>query len=133
MLEPNAPFTIEIRRATGVHRIEPVVLALVARTAVRFLPWRRTLAIFDVLPVRQAAAPVTSIPHEGDFRGAGACLARSLARSQYLRRRGAESELVIGAATEQGGPDAPVKLDAHAWLEPIDDSPKHAVLHRIRR
>ncbi len=125
--------TIELRPAKGLARIEPVVLAVSARLVVRSFSWRRSLAIFDALPKTRKPTSAVVIPHEGDFRGAGACLARSLARSQYLRRRGAESELVIGAATEQGGPDAPVKLDAHAWLEPIDDSPKHAVLHRIRR
>lgn len=70
------------------------------------------------------------MPPESFFRGAGACLARSLARSQYLRRRGVESVIVIGAT---GTSTESFALDAHAWLETIDQSPTHTTMHRVVR
>ncbi len=52
------------------------------------------------------------------FRLAGACLARSLARSEYLRRRGIEHAIVIGVA-------GPVEeFAAHAWIAPFEVLPE---------
>ncbi len=64
------------------------------------------------------------LPAERHFRGAGACLARSLARATYLQRRGVSSDIVVGVRAGDGA------LDAHAWLEPFDDAADYAELER---
>jgi hypothetical protein len=46
--------------------------------------------------------------------GESTCLARALAGGLMLRRRGVDSRLVLGVATEQG------TLRAHAWLMAAD-------------
>ncbi|MEZ5165235.1 MAG: lasso peptide biosynthesis B2 protein [Acidimicrobiales bacterium] len=65
-------------------------------------------------------------PRPRFFRGAGACLSRGMARSQYLRMRGIPTTLVLGVA---GGIAA---FDAHAWLEPIG-TPDRPAIYRIAR
>lgn len=119
-----------IDRVAAHQRIEPLVWAMAARACVRVLPWKATQDLFDRLPVGEFRGDVVVMPAEWNFRGAGACLARTLARSQYLRRRGVSNTIVIGAT---GQSREMFSLDAHAWLESFDDSPTHAVLHRIAR
>lgn len=131
-----APFSdvvdrVVVREEIVFHRRwEPILLAVVARFCVRVLSWRRALAVFDRLPVRDGVGGEIVMPPERFFRGAGACLARTLARSQYLRRRGVPTTIVIGATGTTG---KSFSLDAHAWLERFDDSPRHGVLQRIER
>ncbi len=122
---------VHVHANTPVYRkIEPVLWALLARVCVRNLRWKKTLQVFDRLPAGRPATGGVHLPPERCFRGAGACLARSLARSQYLRHRGVESVIVIGAT---GTSAESFTLDAHAWLETIDQSPTHTAMHRVVR
>ena len=127
---------VHVAPTHGLDRIEPIAWALLCRLLVRAGSLERSLRVLDRFPVGDGG-PDDGRDHDGrhdsidmpppsDFRGAGACLALSLARSQYLRRRGGTSTIAIGARNL--GAD----FDAHAWLEPFDDS-DHTVVHRITR
>jgi len=96
---------------------------------IKRLSFDRSMRILDALPKAESKPrSVVQLPEEAAFRGAGACLARSMARSQFLRRRGVGSTILIGAlgSTE-------VSFDAHAWLAPFDESQGHAVIHQVSR
>lgn len=117
----------EVHRPSLGQFAEALGWSLLTRLLLRTLSLRRTLALLDRLP-RSRPRPLVQIPPESTFGRAGACLGRQVARSQYLRRRGASSCVVIGVQP----PDAD-GLDAHAWLDRLDERPLHQVLHRIER
>lgn len=109
------------------ERIEPILLSVLCRILVWAGSLDRALRLLDRLPTTRAPQQPVTTPPETSFRGAGACLARTLARSEYLRRRGAHSVVAIGARTHNRA------FDAHAWLEPLDNHDDHTVVHRILR
>ncbi len=109
-------------------RLEAIGWAVACRLMISRLSFDRTIRLLDRLPRREKAADTVELPAESVFRGAGACLARSLARGQYLRTRGVSSTLLIGARGHTG-----VDFDAHAWLAPYDESPDHVVVHSVER
>lgn len=120
---------VEITRTPNrLVRLEAIFWAVSCRLMISKLSFDRTIQLLDRLPRRTVAPDVVELPEEGVFRGAGACLARSLARGQFLRRRGASSTVLIGALGHTG-----VEFDAHAWLAPFDESQGHVVLHSVER
>jgi len=109
-------------------RVEILFWSLLARVLVRRLSLERSLRLLDRLPHRARSTAGFAVPPERTFRGAGACLGRSLARSQFLRVRGHSHAVVIGV---RGGTTA---LHAHAWVEPCDPvEPSFVELRRIAR
>lgn len=107
---------------------ESLAWSVLVRLLLRATSLRRTLALLDRLARPTAGADVVSLPTEAHFGRAGACLGRQLARSQFLRRRGATSTVLIGVRPTGGGP-----LDAHAWLAELDGELGHDIIHRIER
>lgn len=109
-------------------RVEILLWSLLARVLVRRLSLERALTLLDRFPRRAHPTAGFTMPLERTFRGAGACLGRSLARSQFLRVRGQPHAIVIGV---RGGTTA---LRAHAWVEPCDPvEPSFVELRRIAR
>lgn len=98
-----------------------VRLLLLTRSIDQAVRW------LDLLPRRRSGASHGVPPPEGPFRLAGACLGRSLARSQYLRIRGQPSIVVIGV---RGGL---ATFAAHAWLDGDPVDPDFVELRRIHR
>lgn len=109
-------------------RLEAIAWSVACRLMISRLSFDRTIQLLDRLPRRDTPTDDVELPAEPVFRGAGACLARSLARAQYLRTRGVSSTLLIGARGHTG-----VDFDAHAWLAPYDESPDHVVVHSVER
>ena len=114
-----------------LERVEALAWSLVTRLLLRFLSLRCTVAVLDRMSAGRPQAHI-AIPPEQTFSRAGRCLGRQIARSQYLRRRGGRSTIVIGVRgdglTEMGR-----RLDAHAWLDRLDEAPGYRSLHRIER
>ena len=111
-----------------IVQFEAIAWSVFCRLMISKLSFDRTIQVLDRLPHRQVASDVVEFPEEAVFRGAGACLARSLARGQFLRSRGVSSTVLIGALGHTG-----VEFDAHAWLAPFDGSRGHMVLHSVER
>jgi hypothetical protein len=128
MTDTAAPRPVQQRRGVRLlGLIEAQFWSGLVRLLLATLTLERTLCILDALPRRQAAGQVTA-PPEAAFRIAGACLGRSLARSQYLRARGHPSVVVIGGL---GTID---RFRAHAWLEgDASGQPDFVELRRIER
>lgn len=124
---PAQPAVVEVSSPAVSQRLGAVGWSLVVRYLLRATSLRVTLAVLDRVPARRPV-PVVAIPVERTFARAGACLGRQIARSQYLRRRGVRSTLVIGVR-----PPGAATIDAHAWLDRLDEQPPYAVLHRIER
>jgi hypothetical protein len=124
------------RRAIGWHRSHPrrllragevLIWSGLARVLVGMQPIERAVYWLDLLPRRRPGSRAVALPPERPFRLAGACLGRSLARSQYLRMRGQPSALIIGV---RGGLSA---FAAHAWLEGDPVDPDFVEIRRIHR
>lgn len=99
--------------------VELAVWSVAVRVAIAFLPLARVLRALDVVPKRHRRETRTSaFPTDTQVRLAGACLGRSLARSQYLRVRGVPHRVVIGVT---GGTRA---FRAHAWVAPYEEAPE---------
>jgi len=94
--------------------IEILILSLLTRALLKICSVDRTIHLLDLVPRRSRAAMPPEPSAERWFRLAGACLGRSIARSQFLRLRGHPHVVVIGV---QGGID---RFAAHAWLDPYD-------------
>jgi len=110
-------------------RVEVLVWSLLSRALVRYCSLEKALKLLDNLPTRTPGLLSTfGIPPEQVFGRAGACLGRSLARSQFLRMRGRPHAIVIGGT---GGTTGFV---AHAWIEPCDPpDPRFVEIRRISR
>lgn len=108
---------------------ELFVWSLLVRAGIATLTLSRTLALLDRVPHRASpsARPV-AFPTNRQVHFAGACLGRSLARSQFLRQRGLSHRLIIGVT---GDVDA---FHAHAWLDPFEAAPEGFVeVRRVER
>ncbi len=102
---------IRQRLASWRLRSEGMLWAIVVRTLLTVSSTQRAISILDALPrLKPRSGQTEALPPEAPFRRAGACLGRSLARSQYLRIRGRPHVFVIGVA---GGVNT---FEAHAWL-----------------
>jgi hypothetical protein len=70
-------------------------------------------------PVAEIASAVTTVARLAPFRSR--CLARSITIWWLCRRRGHDTDVVIGVAPPEGG-----RLPAHAWVEyggmPLNDT-----------
>jgi hypothetical protein len=108
---------------------ELFVWSVVVRLLIAGVPLSRTLQLLDIVPYRVGRAnDAVRFPSERQVRFAGACLGRSLARSQYLRLRGVSHSVVIGTS---GGADG---FRAHAWVAPFEAAPQgFVVLRAIER
>lgn len=109
--------------------IELLGWSVVSRLLVARLSLAQSLRILDMAPrhMLRGTRPAT-FPSDRAVRLAGACLGRSLARSQYLRLRGVSHTVVIGAT---GGIE---DFRAHAWVAPFEAAPDGFVeLRRIER
>jgi hypothetical protein len=128
---PSAQFSGKLFRIISVPFGwgELFVWSVVVRLLIAGAPLSKTLQLLDIVPYRvRRAADAVSFPSERQVRFAGACLGRSLARSQYLRLRGVSHSVVIGAA---GGSDG---FRAHAWVDPFEAPPQgFVVLRAIER
>lgn len=104
---------------------EMLIWSLTVRILVARMPLSRTLQLLDAVPHR-GSHPIDPVGFASDrqVRFAGACLGRSLARSQYLRLRGVPHSVVIGAA---GGSEG---FRAHAWVAPYESAPEGFVILR---
>jgi hypothetical protein len=108
-------------------RVEAVAWAAAVRLLLAVLPVERVVRILDRCPQRLATGCVEP-PTEPQVALAGACLGRTLARSQYLRTRRQPHAVVIGIR------GSIVDFAAHAWLEPFDRPPDDFIeLRRITR
>lgn len=109
--------------------IESVVLLSATVCALKALGFRRTVEITTRPPRRSLpegdgidliAPAQTAINRAGRITGMGTCLARSLALSLLLSRRGVVTVLRIGVDKLSDG------MTAHAWLEyagrPVDQA-----------
>ena len=108
---------------------ELMAWSLFMRTCVKTISLKRTMRMLDRLPML-AIGPISDPPFPSDnqVRLAGACLGRSLTRSQYLRSRHVSHVVVIGVA---GSVDA---FRAHAWVAPFEEAPGDFVeLQRFER
>ncbi|MEA2597398.1 MAG: Transglutaminase-like superfamily [Thermomicrobiales bacterium] len=128
---PPASHPRDIRLSLSARRALVTAEALAWSALVRLLLATRAsegaLRALDSLPRRAPRADPVPLPAEGPFRLAGACLGRSLARSQYLRTRGRPHVLVFGV---RGGAAA---FAAHAWLEGDPVDPAFLPLRRVPR
>jgi hypothetical protein len=109
------------------------------RTQFELFVWAETARmLIAVTGIKRAIAVLDSFPRRHDRTASGpvadlaprhmTCLHRSLARSQYMRRRRFTHEVILGVAGT--GPT----FRAHAWVEPPDAGPvEYAVIHRFRR
>ena len=108
---------------------ELLAWSVVARLLVARVSLARTLRVLDMMPARRGrgAKPVP-FPTDRQVCLAGACLGRSLARSQYFRRRGVPHRVVIGVT---GGTE---NFRAHAWVAPYEEAPEDFIqLRSIER
>jgi hypothetical protein len=117
---------VEDDRLGFVARVEAIVWGVTSRVGLRLLGLRRLLWVLDRVPRRRRNRESVAVPPAAQFRGAGACLSRSIARSQFIRQRRGASSVVLGIDGSLA------KFDAHAWLEPLDKADRPA-LHRIDR
>lgn len=111
-------------------RLEAIGWSLICRALVKAGRLERAVRWLDLIPAARFTNPTVgavALPPERYFASAGACLARTLARSQYLRRRGTSSDIAIGVRPSPTGPIA------HAWLEPFDGHGEHQLLTTIER
>jgi hypothetical protein len=110
-----------------IGRAELVVWSGLARVLLPIVGLKKTLIAFDAIPrVPAMAMQGSPVPPRG--RLIGTCLPRSVARSQYLRMRRREHEIVLGVGRDDHS------VSAHAWLEPFDpDSSGFEVIYRVRR
>jgi len=128
----------KIRQCTWAERrllAQACLFLLLARAAVRWLPFRRTLRLFGLRPLSpperahcpallaaagrgRATAPAaatawavraaaTRVP------GGGNCLAQALGGAAILRRRGIGATIQLGVAVTGPGREG---MTAHAWL-----------------
>jgi hypothetical protein len=121
--------TLADRLAPAWSWAELAFWSVAVRMALAFLPMARVLRALDVAPKRHGRESRTAaFPTDTQVRLAGACLGRSLARSQYLRLRGVPHRIVIGVT---GGTRA---FRAHAWIAPYEEAPEGFVeLRSIER
>lgn len=116
-----------LARALRPSTLEAAVWAAASRVSLRAIRFERTVTLFDRLALRPAAS-LPSMPPARCFSIAGACLGQSLARSQFLRRRGARHSLVLGVLKEGQ------RFEAHAWISPLETPPAgFAEIRRIDR
>lgn len=112
--------------AQGRFLLEACAFLVLARASVRFLPFRWTMRLFGLRPAASPAEqpPVMLPPAAGlavwAVRAAAArlpwvgnCLARALAGSAMLSRRGVATSVQLGAALGAGADGG---MAAHAWL-----------------
>jgi Transglutaminase-like superfamily len=110
---------MKVKTRQRIYLREAVVMLILARLVVRFVPPARIFAWVDRPPRRVgrfAADEVTWIAWAVEHLGArpwmnALCLPRALAAHAMLRRRGIASRLCLGVARDSGG------LAAHAWVE----------------
>jgi hypothetical protein len=116
-----------LRDATST--LELLGWSALARMLVACTTVPRALGALDRVPRwRRGGDEAAHFPSEAQVRLAGACLARSLARSQYLRQRRTPHALVIGTTRVSEG------FRAHAWIAPYETAPEgFAELWRIDR
>lgn len=140
-LEPTKTGNVANRRQPIRHRpavnalmhllrsIELIGWCAIARIGVACLPLGSTLRLLDALPAWTIGhGTEVDFPSDRQVRLAGACLGRSLARSQYLRRRAVPHAIVIGIAGDIH------EFRAHAWVAPFETAPSEFVeLQRIER
>ena len=119
---------------TRWFRMELASWAILCRLLLPLLGVKKTVRMLEAACGRDpgrlgrggALQPV--VPLDADVRGAGSCLPRALARSQYLHRRRVPHEVVIGVDSST------VKFVGHAWLKPYDPDPTaFEVIWRIPR
>jgi hypothetical protein len=112
-----------------VNTGELIAWSLVMRICVKSMSLKRTMRMLDRLPIFAVGpAPDTVFPSDNQVRLAGACLGRSLTRSQYLRSRHVAHVVVIGVAGSVDG------FRAHAWVAPFEEAPDDFVeLQRFER
>lgn len=108
-------------------RLEMGLWSALVRTLLATMSTERAIALLDALPHRHATTRPLAIPPERGVRFAGACLGRSLARSQYLRLRGHPHHLVIGVKGQIHD------FQAHAWLDGDPLADDYVELRRIER
>ncbi|MEM7142061.1 MAG: lasso peptide biosynthesis B2 protein [Actinomycetota bacterium] len=125
MTSTPAPI-VEDASPAMLARIEASAWGIVCRVGIRVVTLHRLVGLLDRVPHRSSAIAEVHVPDAAHFRGAGACLSRSLARSQFIRMRGGESTVSLGVAGSVAA------FDAHAWLEPLDE-PDRPAMHRITR
>jgi hypothetical protein len=102
-----------------IYLREAIVMLMLARLAVRFVPAARIVAWASRTPRRiNRFSPemvgwvqwaVETVGNKSWMQAA--CLPRALAAQAMLRRRGIASRLCLGVAREGGA------LSAHAWIE----------------
>jgi hypothetical protein len=114
-IEGSTRFRDETRGLTLSCRAEIALWSLLARALLATVTTQRAIRLLGRVPRRSRPEPTTDLPAESCFALAGACLGRSLARSQFLYVRSAPHTIVIGV---RGSID---QLNAHAWLEPHDE------------
>jgi transglutaminase superfamily protein len=125
-MQSDTTMIVEIDRPGPRARLEASAWGILCRIGIRVVRLDRLVGLLDRIPHRRSTDRPVEVPTARHFRGAGACLSRSLARSQYLRMRGASSTIAVGVAGKLAS------FDAHAWLEPTDP-PDRPALHRIER
>jgi hypothetical protein len=108
---------------------ELLAWSAIVRVLLARWPLARSLSLLDGLPHRgKIATHDVRFPSDRQVRIAGACLGRSLARSQYLRQRGVSHSVMIGATGGSAG------FRAHAWVAPYEEAPQgFVVLRTIER
>ncbi len=128
MTANNPSNILETASPSITQALEATMWSVLVRCLLKTLSMKRSLTILSWFPKSRRAAMNVSVPTEGHFRRAGACLGRQLARSQYIRSHGGESTILIGVIPTKGS-----SLDAHAWLDRLDELGPHQVLHQIHR
>jgi Transglutaminase-like superfamily len=104
-------------------RLEAAAYLVAARMAVKVLPFRWLVRVFERAPRRPEVQGEPRAEHRGEVRlavhrasermpGDTACFAKAVAAQAMLRRRGIPTTICCGASTsaEEG-------LTAHVWLE----------------
>jgi hypothetical protein len=111
-----------------IRAIEILAWSLLVRVLLKTIALERSLLILNVLPRRRASSRPVDPPPEPQFALAGACLGKSLARSQFLRTRGQPHVVVVGV---RGGTGS---FAAHAWLEGYDsEATDYVAIRKIIR
>lgn len=111
------------------NQIELLFLTVMVRVLLSLFSLDRALSLLDRTVLRRNRAESSfNIPDDRQLRWAGACLGRSLVRSQYLRNRGIPHRIVIGTSGGIG------MFRAHAWIAPYEVEPEgFNELRAIRR